>query len=125
MPAPIIPRRPVWRIFLTEAGLLLLATIATWLHDPLIGRSVLAGGLIFLLPNAWFAWRALRRQGARAAVEVAQGFFRAEAGKFLLTGAGFAVAFAQFGSAQAAMLLLAYIVRHVTNTVLLALFGGV
>jgi ATP synthase protein I len=120
-----MPRRPVWLILLTETGLLLLATLATWLHDPLMGRSVLAGGLIFLLPNAWFAWRAFRRQGARVAVDVAQGFFRAEAGKFLLTGAGFAAAFAQFGSAQAAVLLIAYIVLHVANSVLMALFGGV
>ena len=120
-----MPRRSVWRILLAEVVLLVLASLAAWLHDPLMGRSVLTGGLIFLVPNAWFAWRTFRQQGARAAVSVAQGFFRAEAGKFLLTGAGFAAAFAQFGSAQAAVLLIAYIVLHVANSVLMALFGGV
>ena len=125
MRAPIMPPLPVWRILLAETGLLLLATLATWLHDPLTGRSVLAGGLIFLVPHAWFAWQAFRRQGARAAVDVAQGFYRAEAGKFLLVASGFAVAFAQFGSAQAAVLLIAYTALHIVNSALLALFGGV
>jgi len=120
-----MPRRPIWRILLTEGGLITLVALASWLHEPLLGRAVLAGGLIFLLPHAWFAWRALRHRGARAAREVMQDFYRAEAGKFLLTGAGFAVAFAHFGSAQAAVLLIAYIALQIANSVLMALFGGV
>jgi ATP synthase protein I len=120
-----MPRRPVWRVLLLDAGLLSVAAAAAWIADPDIALAVAAGGLVFLLPQAWFAERVFRRQGARASREVTQAFYRAEAGKFLLTAAGFALAFAGFGPAQAAWLLGTYVVLHVVNSVLLALTGAI
>jgi ATP synthase protein I len=109
---------------MTESGLLAPAVILAGLHDRASGASVLAGGLIFLLPQAWFVWRAFRFRGAGVAPQVVQGFYRAEAGKFLLTAAGFAVAFTGLGAGQAAYLLGTYVLLHVVNSVLLALSGA-
>ena len=120
-----MPRWSIWRVLRLEAALFALAVGIASFFEPAVGRSVAAGGLIFLLPHAWFAERALRRQGARAAREVAQGFYRAEAGKFLLTAAGFAAAFASLGSAQAGVLLSAYVVLYVVHSVLLAVIGNI
>ena len=120
-----MPRRSIWRVLRLDAGLLVLATGAAALVEPDAGRSVAMGGLIFLLPHAWFAERVFRRQGARAAREVAQGFYRAEAGKFLVTAAGFAAAFASLGPGQAGLLLGAYGVLYVVNSVLLAALGRI
>ena len=120
-----MPRRPIWRVLLLEAVLLGAAVIAAWMVDPAMARAIAMGGLVFLLPQAWFAERVFRRQGARIAQEVTQAFYRAEAGKFLLTAAGFAVAFTVSGSAQAGVLLGTYVVLYVVNSVLLALTGAI
>jgi len=120
-----LPRPPVHRVLMVESGLLAVATAATWWLDVASGKSVLVGGLLFLLPNSWFAWRAFRARGAAAARDVVQGFYRAEAGKFLLTAAGFAAAFSYAGSLQAVILMSAYIVLHVVNGVLLSRSGMV
>jgi ATP synthase protein I len=119
-----LPGPAIGRVLLAEGGLLALAAIPAGLHDKATGVAVLAGGLIFLLPQAWFAWRAFRHRGAGTAPQVVRGFFRAEAGKFLLTAAGFAVAFAGLGAGHAGYLLGTYVVLYAVNSVLLALSGA-
>ena len=98
---------------------------SAWCLDAATARSILLGGLIFLLPQAWFGWRAFRARGAVAAREVAQGFYRAEAGKFLLVTAGFASAFTVAGPVDAPWLIGAYASTLLLNSVLLALSGAV
>jgi ATP synthase protein I len=120
-----MPRRSIWRLLLLQTGLLAVAATAAWFADRAIGTAMAFGGLVFLVPQAWFAERVFRRQGARAAREVTQGFYRAEAGKFLLTAVGFALAFASVGPAQAVYLLGTYVVLYVVNSVLLALSGAI
>lgn len=123
-PGTGVPRPPLGRVLLVDSGLLAVAVALGWWAEPAAGKSVLMGGLLFLLPQAWFSWRVFRHRGARAAREIVQGFYRAEAGKFLLTAAGFAMAFAYTGPSQAAMLLTTYIVLYVVNGVLQALMTG-
>lgn len=57
------------------------------------GGSALVGGLICWLPNCWFAWRAFRYRGARAARRIVRSFYIGQAGKMLLTAGLFALAF--------------------------------
>ena len=119
-----LPRPPLWRLLAAESGLLIVAAVATGLADPLAGRSLLSGGLLFLLPQAWFGWRVFRYRGAGAAREVVRGFYRAEAGKFLLTCAGFATVFVVVRPLHATAFFGAYVVLYVVNTVLLARLRG-
>ncbi len=114
------PRPSLWRVWLAESGLLIVAAVATGLVDPLAGRSLLIGGLLFLVPQVWFGWRVFRHRGAAVAREVAHGFYRAETGKFLLTGAGFATVFVAVRPLHAAAFFGAYIALYVMNMVLLA-----
>jgi ATP synthase protein I len=120
-----LQRPPLGKVLAAESVLLLLAVTVVWCFDTAKARSVLLGGLIFLLPQAWFCWRAFRVRGAVAAREVAQGFYRAEAGKFLLATSGFALAFTAAGPVAAPWLLGAYAVMLLLNSVLLALSGAV
>ena len=57
------------------------------------GLSALLGGLICWLPNCWFAYRAFRHRGARAARRIVRSFYAGEAGKMMLTVLLFAVVF--------------------------------
>ncbi len=90
--APIsIP--PVYRISLVQLLLLVPACVLLTFWDRVLGLSALCGGLVAVLPQAWFAARAFRIRGARRAREVARAVYAGEVGKFLLSAVGFAAVF--------------------------------
>jgi ATP synthase protein I len=62
--------------------------------DEPAANSFLLGGLILIVPNAWFALSVFRWRGASVARQAVRASYAAEIGKFLLTIAGFAVVFA-------------------------------
>lgn len=64
------------------------------MDDKVVSGSLLSGGLVAVLPQAYFAIRALRWRGAQSAKAIARAGYSAEVGKFLLSGAGFALVFA-------------------------------
>lgn len=47
--------------------------------------SALLGGLVYIIPNAYFALTLFKHQGARAARQIVKGFYKGEALKFILT----------------------------------------
>ena len=57
--------------------------------------SILLGGLVASIPSLYFAWRLFRHQGARAANEICQDFYRGEMGKIFLSALLFALVFTQ------------------------------
>lgn len=112
-------RPPLGSVLLMEGGVVLLVAALALIASPLIARSILLGGLLFLGPQAWFAWRVFRDRGARSAQAVVQGFYRGEAGKFLLTGAGFALVFVTVKPLEPAALFGTFVVLHIAHTVVL------
>jgi ATP synthase protein I len=62
--------------------------------DEVRAYSTLSGGLVAILPQAWFALVAFRRRGARTARSMARSAYAGEVGKFVLSMAGFAAVFA-------------------------------
>ena len=81
-------RLAVFPVLLAQFVILLIAALALWYwHGVVAGYSGLCGGLIALLPNMYFAHRAFRFSGARAA-------HAGEAGKLILTAVLFALTFA-------------------------------
>lgn len=90
-----IPRPPVHRISLVQLLVLPLPVWLAWqVSGTLAAQSVLAGSLIAILPQAWFAARLFRFRGARATPQVLQSALSGEVGKFFLSVAGFAAVFA-------------------------------
>ncbi|WKD49837.1 ATP synthase subunit I [Microbulbifer spongiae] len=100
---------PVLRIAAVQ--LLLVSLAGGVLHlsgKPVTALSVLIGGVLCALPGAYFGWYAFRDRGARAAQRVVGNFYRGQAGKFVLTLAGFAAVFATVKPLNAAALFISY-----------------
>ncbi len=89
-----IARPPVHRITLAQLATLLIVCPALLAYDQTVALSVAAGGLIAIIPQAWFAMLAFRWRGARSARAIARSSYAGETGKFMLSVAGFAVVFA-------------------------------
>ena len=89
-----IARPPVYRITLAQLVVLALLCLALLASDKVRAYSVLSGGLIAILPQAYFAVLAFRWRGARSARAIAHSSYAGQVGKFLLSIAGFAVVFA-------------------------------
>ncbi|MBD1553169.1 F0F1 ATP synthase subunit I [Pseudomonas typographi] len=88
-------RWAVFPILLAQLVVSLLAAVVLWQWQGTVsGYSGLMGGLIVCLPNVYFAYKAFRYTGARAAQAIVRAFYAGEAGKLILTAALFALAFA-------------------------------
>lgn len=88
-----ISRPPVHRISVVQLAVLLAlwGALARW--NALAAMSFALGGLVAIIPNAYFAVGVFRWRGARVAQRAARAGFAAEIGKFLLSIAGFALVF--------------------------------
>jgi ATP synthase protein I len=88
-----ITRPPVHRITLAQLVILVPLCVILVAFDQVWAYSVLSGGLIAVLPQAYFATLAFRWRGARSARAIARSSYAGEVGKFLLSVAGFAAVF--------------------------------
>ena len=89
-----ITRPPVHRITLTQLALLALLCMGLMAFDKVVAYSVLFGGLIAIVPQAYFATLAFRWRGAQSARAIARSSYAGVMGKFLLSVAAFALVFA-------------------------------
>ena len=87
---------------------LVVALAALLWKGPVAGYSALLGGMIALLPNAYFAYKAFRYFGARSAKAIVQSFWSGEMGKLFLTAALFALVFAGVKQLNVAALFAGY-----------------
>lgn len=78
----------VWQLL----SCVILALIALF-FGVTASYSVLLGGIICLIPNCYFAYRAFRYEGARAARQIVRSFYLGEAGKIVLTALLFSAVF--------------------------------
>lgn len=89
-----ITRPPVHRITLTQLALLAVLCTGLSAFDKVVAYSVLCGGLIAIVPQAYFATLAFRWRGAQSARAIARSSYAGVMGKFLLSIAAFALVFA-------------------------------
>ena len=103
-------RLPVFPVLMAQLVVLLLAATLTWQwRGNVAGYSALLGGMIAWLPNLYFAHKAFRYSGARAAREIVRSFYPGEAGKLILTFVLFALTFAGVKPLEAPMLFGVYL----------------
>ncbi|MBM7062690.1 F0F1 ATP synthase subunit I [Pseudomonas sp. UL073] len=87
-------RLPVFPVLLIQLVAVVLAVVLLWQWRGVVaGYSGLCGGLIAWLPNLYFAHKAFRFSGARAAQSIVRSFYAGEAGKLILTAVLFALTF--------------------------------
>ena len=94
MPGAEIARPPVHRITLVQLALLFSLCLFLLAFDRVFAYSVLSGGLIAIVPQAYFALLAFRWRGARSVKAIARSSYAGELGKYALSVAGFALVFA-------------------------------
>jgi ATP synthase protein I len=74
------------RLLACQLGItILLATIALLISGSVAATSALLGGLVSTLPNAYFAIKLFRYQGAHAARQIVNSFYKGEASKLVLS----------------------------------------
>lgn len=74
-------------------GAAVIAVIGGLCFGAVLGYSLLLGGLISAVPNAYFIYKVFSCTGARQRRQVTRNFYRGEAGKFLMTALLFALVF--------------------------------
>jgi len=74
--------------------------------------SAALGGMISILPNAYFAHRVFRHSGARSIDKVVRSAYQGEVLKLLMMGSGFALVFALVESANVAAVFGGFLVVH-------------
>ena len=77
--------------------------------------SAMAGGFIVFLPNCYFAWRAFRYRGARAARLIVRSFYAGVTGKILLTAALFVLVFVNLKPLNAPAVFIGFISVQMLN----------
>ncbi|MCY1286683.1 ATP synthase I chain [compost metagenome] len=109
-------RLPVFPVLLIQLFILILAAVVLWQwRGPVAGYSGLCGGLIAWLPNVYFAHKAFRFSGARAAQSIVRSFYAGEAGKLILTAVLFALTFAGVKPLEAPALFGVFLLTLVVN----------
>ncbi len=97
---------------------LAVSLAALLLVNKYFALSVMAGSIISLAGNSYFALKVFRYSGARASQQIAKSFYSGETGKFVITFVSFAVLFKWLDTlkepANALGLLSAFAVVHVS-----------
>ncbi|MGS2723506.1 ATP synthase subunit I [Porticoccus sp. GXU_MW_L64] len=87
---------PVHRVAWIQLLILALLSLAVLPVDSRLAASAAVGGLIQIIPHAWFTRQAYRYTGARQVRNIVNAMYRGESGKILLSAALFAVVFKRF-----------------------------
>ena len=109
-------RLPIFQMLMAQlvVALLFSVLLLVW-QGRIAGYSALLGGLIAWFPALYFAQKAFRYNGARAAREILRSFYAGEAGKFILTAALFALVFAGVEPLNAPTLFGAFILTQMVS----------
>ncbi|WP_295873312.1 ATP synthase subunit I [uncultured Zhongshania sp.] len=118
-----IARPPILKIYGLQCALVLLSSFILFPVDKVMAYSAVIGGMISVVPNAYFARQVFRYTGAAFARDVARSFYRGESGKFVTTVMLFAATFALVQPLQVFVLFLAYLIVMLLNAVILARYA--
>ena len=83
----------VKKVALYQLALLLPAAVALLGWDAVVAYSALLGGLIQIIPQAWFALQAFRYAGARRVQSIVSAMYWGETGKVVLSAVLFTATF--------------------------------
>jgi ATP synthase protein I len=113
-----------WLLGLQAAGALGAGLVGLLMVDITAGKSALIGGLICWLPNCYFALRAFRHRGARAARLIIRSFYAGQAGKMVMSAVMFAVTFIYVKPINPLALFAGYVGVQVLNWIVPLIASG-
>ncbi len=108
------------KVWLKLTAMLFVSVAGIAWFDWLTAKSVLIGGLIYLLPTIYFALTALRIHENASAELILQNMYRGEVGKFLLTSTGFIIAFVALKPIEIVSLFLSFFVMTIIGLFMLS-----
>lgn len=74
------------RLWLVQVGVTLALTIfCAGVYGINCAQSAFLGGLVYIIPSAYFAYRFFKHQGAGAAKQIVSSFYKGEALKIVLS----------------------------------------
>lgn len=112
-PQPLVDVIPAVKQLQWQLYVLVLASLTAFVvAGPVAGLSALAGAGIAVIGQAVFVFFAFRHAGAAFTRQIAQGFYRGEAGKFVLTALLFAAVFTGFKTVQPGWLFTSFILEQ-------------
>ncbi|WP_058534287.1 F0F1 ATP synthase subunit I [Legionella saoudiensis] len=81
-----LSKRGIVRLWLVQLGItLVLAAICALAYGTNAATSALLGGMVCVIPNAYFARKLFKYQGARSAKKIVNSFYKGEAIKIILS----------------------------------------
>ncbi len=109
---------PVGRIILVQTTVLVVLMVGALVVLGMVSAySLLLGGMISIIPNAYFASKVFRHTGARAMEQIVRSAYLGEIIKLALTGAGFALAWSFVRPLQISGLMGGFVIAHITGMV--------
>ncbi|WP_298624170.1 F0F1 ATP synthase subunit I [uncultured Legionella sp.] len=90
-------KRGIIRLWLVQLSItIVLAALCAIVFNINAASSALLGGLVCIIPNAYFASKLFKHQGARAAKQIVSSFYKGEAAKIILSICLFTAVFILF-----------------------------
>ena len=112
-----IQKPPVFKVCLIQLLILVPLSIVGLLSSQVVSYSLLLGGLLQIVPSAYFAFYAFRVMGSARAHTALQQIYRGETGKFTLTLVGFALVFLLVKPIHSAALFGAFVLMTLSSWV--------
>tara|TARA_R110001592_G_scaffold309086_2_gene583146 strand:- start:30 stop:461 length:432 start_codon:yes stop_codon:yes gene_type:complete len=107
---------PIYKIIASQfIAVGLIAAVGYTTLGWIYAYSLLLGGMICAVPNAYFTVKAFRYRGARAAQKIVRAFYQGEAIKILLMSAGFALTFVYVEPLSSGALFAGFILIYLTG----------
>lgn len=112
------------KVTIIQTAVLCLLTLTAWLGaGGVMAYSVLLGGLISVVPNAYFVRRVFLHSGARAMEKVVRSALLGELVKLVLMGTGFALTFTLVEPLAVAGVFGGFILTHVAGMAVVIRYG--
>lgn len=81
-----LSKRGIVRLWLVQLSVtLVFAAFCALIYDINVASSALLGGMVCIVPNAYFASKLFKYQGARSAKKIVNSFYKGEALKILIS----------------------------------------
>ncbi|KTD72421.1 F0F1 ATP synthase subunit I [Legionella tucsonensis] len=81
-----LSKRGIVRLWLVQSGVTLVFTaFCALVHGANAASSALLGGMVCIVPNAYFASKLFQYQGARSAKKIVNSFYKGEALKIVIS----------------------------------------
>ena len=112
------------KLLIAQLTIIIAVVTVIYSFDVVAGYSALLGGIVFLIPNFYFALHAFRHSDESMSATFLRNFYKGEVGKFLLSLVSFSLMFTLISPINGSVLFLSYLALTLVQWVLLMKLGS-